>query len=119
MSRRAALHPMSVNHATDRLRTLTLHGGRARLELRYETWVMFTSRAVAPRPDLRPLAAQLDALEPGPARWRADAPDTLTPTLTTVGDDDSELAPELIRRTVEEHLAVAPGAFDPFEGAPR
>ena len=64
-----AVRPTTVNQSTSCLRVLVVHGGSYRLELRYETWVMFRSRPVLPRPDLRLLAARLDEREPGPARW--------------------------------------------------
>ncbi len=43
------VHPMAINNATSMLRILLVHGRRYRLELRYETWVMLTSRRVMPR----------------------------------------------------------------------
>ena len=53
-----AVHPMAVNNATERLRILLVHGHRYRLELRYESWVMFVSHPRVGVPDLRPLATQ-------------------------------------------------------------
>jgi len=110
-----AVHPMAVDNATARLRILLVQGHRYRLELRYETWVMYVSSAVAPRPDLRPLADQLNQLDD--ARWTADAPGALTPQLRLDGDAESALAPEAFIATVEQYLASAPAAWDPF--APR
>ena len=84
---------------------------RIPVELRYETWVMFRSRPVLPRPDLRLLAGRLDEREPGPARWTADGPGALTPHLRA---DGSELPPEIVRAEVESFLASAPAAWDPY-----
>ena len=112
-----AVHPMAVNHATDRLRVLLVQGHRYRLELRYESWVMFVSHPVLPRPDLAPLAEALTALEPGAAVWEADPPGALTPQLRLRGGDASALTPEPVRARVEQFLASAPPAWDPF--APR
>ena len=112
-----AVHPMAVDNATGCLRVLVRQDHRYRLELRYETWVMVVSRPVAPRPDLRPLAALLDEREPGVARWRADPPGALTPRLQCAGDGESGLAPETFVAAVEEYLVSAPAAWDPF--APR
>jgi hypothetical protein len=109
-----ALHPMAMNHSTERFRILLVQGARYRVELRYESWVMFVSRPVPPRPDLRLLAAELDALEPGTARWRADPPGALTPKLELLGDGASDLAPEAFVSTVEAFLAAARPAWDPF-----
>lgn len=112
-----AVHPMAVNHATERLRILLVQGHRYRLELRYESWVMFVSHPVLPRPDLAPLAESLTALEPGNAAWDADLPGALTPQLRLRANDESALAREQVRGRVERFLADAPGAWDPF--APR
>jgi hypothetical protein len=111
MTRSAAVHPSAVNQSTSCLRVLVEHGGSYRLELRYETWVMFRSRPVLPRPDLRILAGRLDEREPGPARWAADAPGALTPQLRA---DGSELPPAVVRAEVESFLASAPAAWDPY-----
>jgi len=112
-----AVHPMAVNRATERLRILLVHGHRYRLELRYESWVMFVSRAVLPRPDLAPLAAALTTLEPAGATWEADPPGALTPQLRIAAGGESALPGEQVRRRVERFLADAPAAWDPF--APR
>jgi hypothetical protein len=99
------------------LRVLLVQGHRYRLELRYETWVMFVSHPVLPRPDLRPLAVELTAMEPRGATWTAEAPGALTPRLRIDADGDSDLAPEQVTATIERFLATAPPAWDPF--APR
>jgi len=111
MTRTEAVHPSAVNQSTSCLRVLVEHGGSYQLELRYETWVMFRSRAVLPRPDLRLLAARLDEREPGTAHWTADGPGALTPHLQV---DGSELPPEVVRAEVESFLASAPAAWDPY-----
>ncbi|MCU1359041.1 MAG: hypothetical protein JWN99_330 [Ilumatobacteraceae bacterium] len=109
-----AVHPMAVNSSTERLRIVLVQGNRYRLELRYESWVMFMSRPVLPRPDLRVLATELSALEITGAQWRADPPGSLTPKLELVDDVDSGLAPDVFAATVERFLAEAPAAWDPF-----
>jgi hypothetical protein len=109
-----AVHPMAVDNATDRFRILLVQGRRYRLELRYESWVMYVSRPVLPRPDLRVLAEQLTAQEPAGARWKADAPGALTPQLRLDGNDESDIAPETFVALVEQYLATAPAAWDPF-----
>jgi hypothetical protein len=112
-----AVHPMAVNNATDRLRILLVHGHRYRLELRYESWVMFVSRPVLPRPDLRPLATELSTLEPGSAQWQADPPGALTPQLRIARGSESDLSPEQVTARIVRFLASSVGAWDPF--APR
>jgi hypothetical protein len=113
IARTEALHPAAINAVTDRLRIATLQGGDCRVECRYETWVMFHSRPVMARPDLRLLADRLNDREPGDARWRADPPGALTPTLR-VDRGDSGLAPERFRAELERFMESAEGAWDPF-----
>jgi hypothetical protein len=110
-----AVHPMAVNNATRRLRILLVQGHRYRLELRYETWVMFVSHPVLARPDLRPLAEALTALEPTGTCWEADPPSALTPQLRLASGADSGLPPEQVRAVIEGFLATAPAVWDPFE----
>ena len=112
----SAVHPMAVNNATERLRVLVAHGRRYHLELRYETWVMLSSRSVLPRPDLRPLAEQLTALERDGAVWTADPPGALTPMLGT-GEDESSLDRNTLIDELARYLRAAPTAWDP--SAPR
>jgi hypothetical protein len=51
------------------------------LEHRYETWVDYVSRPLAPRVDLEPLVPRLQALERRPGRWRAEPASAMTPRL--------------------------------------
>ncbi|HEY8218135.1 MAG TPA: DUF6687 family protein [Acidimicrobiia bacterium] len=108
-----AVHPMAINGATTCLRVMTLHGRRARLECRYETWVQYVSRQVLPRPDLRDLAAALDDAEDG-ERWRADAPGALTPVLSLRDGLESGLSPHRLVGEIVTWLEGAPGAWDPW-----
>ncbi len=111
------VHPMAINNATSMLRILLVHGRRYRLELRYETWVMLTSRRVMPRPDLRPIAGRLTELDT--AAWIGDGPGGLTPFLRLDGDAESGLDPATLRSTLVALLAAAPPAWDPFDDALR
>lgn len=113
VARNDALHPAALNLSTDRLRLLLVHGRQYRLEMRYESWVMYRSRPVLHRPDLRLLAAQLDEVDSGVATWTANAPGALTPVLR-VSSGETSLSPEGFRATVERFLAEAPPAWDPF-----
>lgn len=112
-----SVHPMAVNNSTDCLRVVLVQGQRYRLELRYESWVMFMSRPVLPRPDLRVLADQLTAMESGGAVWTADRPGALTPKLSLADDAESSLEPRAFVAEVERFLAIAPPAWDPFASA--
>jgi hypothetical protein len=111
-----AVHPMAVDSSTERLRVALVQGRRYQLELRYESWVMLTSHPVLRRPDLEPLADRLTRLEHGGARWRADAPGSLTPKVRLEDGHESTLTPGRFIELVERHLATAPPAWDPFAG---
>lgn len=110
----AGLHPMALNNATERLALLVLRGRRYELVYRYETWVQLRSRVLRRRVDLAPLARRLDALETGGATWTADRPGSLLAGLSTDGGADSSIDPTRFRELVEEHLATAPAAWDPY-----
>ena len=64
-------------------------GDTVELRYRYESWVQYQSRTVRPRVDLTPLADELTALEPGPARWVFDGVERARPRPCT-----SRTAPE-------------------------
>ncbi len=114
IARSGALHPAALPNRTTCMRLLVSHGGEHRLECRYETWVMYRSRALAPRPDLRPLAARLDELE-GRATWHADGPGGLTPALAP--QHGTDLPFEQFADEVRRFLATAAPAWDPFATA--
>jgi hypothetical protein len=76
------LHPMAVHPRTARMRVLTaLPDGTLSLAHRYETWVDFASRPLAPRVDLTPLADRLQEMEERPGRWLFEGVDAITPRL--------------------------------------
>lgn len=111
------IHPIALHAATDRTNLLTIDrsGGRHRLTCRYEGWVQYRSRVIAPRVDLAPLTEQLTEAEPGGARWTSTPPADLTPELFT--DDShpaSELDPEWLTDAVTTHLRTASPAWDPY-----
>jgi len=110
------VHPMAVNTSTSMLRILLVHGRRYRLELRYEKWVMLTSRVVLPRPDLRPVAERLTELEPAGATWHADPPGALTPFLQLDDGAESGLDAADVVAELARLLAAAPPAWNPFDG---
>ncbi len=111
MEQRSALHPAALPNRTERMRLAVSHGGEHRLEFRYETWVMFRSRPLMQRVDVRQLAAHLDDLE-GRHTWRADAPRMLTPSLRP--DNGTALTFATFLDEVRAHLRTAPPAWDPF-----
>lgn len=114
----AACHPAAIHNATTCGRILVQAGARHQLVLRYESWVRFLSRRVAPRVDLAPLAAALQAQESSNgARWSSQPVSTLVPRLSVEGE--SALSASRVRKLVEDHLASAPPAWFPMnEGRP-
>jgi len=91
---------------------LVLPDGRFQLTHRYETWVTYRSRALPPRVDLVPLAAQLAAEDD--VEWIADPVDDILPSMAPI--ERSSLPAEVVVATVVRHLREAPPAFDPFSG---
>ena len=83
------LHPMALYPRTARTRVLTvLPDGTLSLAHRYETWVDYASRPLAPRVDLSPLARGLQEREERPGRWLFEGVETIMPRLflaTTTG----------------------------------
>jgi len=82
------LDALAVHPRTARMRVLTAtpDGGLV-LEHRYETWVRYVSRPLAPRVDLTPLLPRLHALERRPGTWRFDGVRAMTPCLHLAGPD--------------------------------
>ncbi len=113
VARTAALHPAALPNRTDCMRLLVSHDGLHRVECRYETWVMYRSRPLMPRPDLRPLAEHLDQVE-GRATWHAGPPGGLTPVLEP--RQGTSLTFAEFTAELRTYLATAPAAWDPLAG---
>jgi hypothetical protein len=111
------IHPMALNNATGRFTLLLVQGRQYRVVQRYETWVQYRSRRPPARVDLRPLADELTAVEPGTARWEADAPDELSPELRVAAGGESGLERNDVVARVTRHLTGAPAAWDPYANA--
>jgi hypothetical protein len=94
------------------LRVLRSVGAVHRFGYRYESWVQLRSRRPLPRVALLPLAQQLSSLESGGATWRADPVNRTLPQLRVT---DSSLDATQVRAAVEQHLAVAEPAWDPYD----
>lgn len=84
-------HAMAVHNKTQRFRVAEVAGARFRLRYRYETWVDFASRPVAPRVDLAPLAGRLNEIESN-GTWTFEGVDALTPQLRLSGTEESSIA---------------------------
>jgi Family of unknown function (DUF6687) len=80
------LHPMALYPRTRCTRVLTATpDGVLVVQHRYETWVEYASRPLAPRVDLAPLAARLQEREERPGRWVWDGADAIMPRLWLSG----------------------------------
>jgi hypothetical protein len=90
------LHDMAVHPRTPRTRVLTATpDGTLVLRHRYETWVVYASRRLAPRVDLAPLLPRLQALERNPGAWRFDGVEPIRPRLY-LGDPTGRAVPSSI-----------------------
>lgn len=107
------IHPFALNNATDRFRVLIVSGRRYRYLDRYETWVQYHSRTVAPRVDMTPFAERLTASERGAVRWSAEPPSGILPM--TTHDGESSLESGVVVSALRAHLTRAPRAWDPTE----
>ena len=73
---------MAVHPRTERMRVLTaLPDGTLVVRHRYETWVEYASRPLAPRVDLAPLVPRLQEIERQPGTWRFDGVEPIRPRL--------------------------------------
>ena len=104
------LHPMAVHPRTRCMRILTARpDGTLVLAHRYETWVDYVSRPLAPRVDLTPLAQRLQELERRPGRWLFEGTDAITPRLFVSagpgGPAPSSIGPERLLVELTAFLA--------------
>lgn len=113
----------AVNSVTERLRVATIVGRVYQLTFRYESWVQYVTRPVAPRVDVTPVAERLNALESAPGRWVFDGLADTVPGLYLEGPDGepapSALSPEVFLHEVArglERAASDPAArWDPWD----
>ena len=106
-------HPMALHTRTPHSRLIVVHGTSAELRYRYEGWVQFVSRQVAPRVDLAPLAAELTA-EEAAGRWVFDGVDHITPRLYHDGPGTSLPVEDVVARMTQA-LRVGGAAWNPYE----
>lgn len=115
--RHEAVHPVALHTATSCLRILLVQGRACEFYDRYESWLQYASRRPLARVDLAPLALQLTRMETDNARWEYDGVDNITPCLRRIGERESKLDPDVMRRSLEDFLAAAPPAWNPYGGA--
>jgi hypothetical protein len=108
-------HVYALNTRTPRSRLLVIHGPRIELRYRYESWVQFRSRPIAPRVDLSPLAGELNRDERSGGRWEFDGVERITPSLHVSGNAGTSIPADSIVARVEHHLRTGAPAWNPFE----
>jgi hypothetical protein len=107
-------HEMALNTRTPYSRLIVVRGQSIELRYRYEGWVQFTSRPVAPRVDLGPLAAQLNADETH-GRWVFDGVDEITPRLHLDGGAATSIPADAVVARMEEALRSGQPAWNPYD----
>lgn len=112
--REAMPHAYVLNTRTRRSRLLVVHGRHVELRYRYEGWVQFQSRKVAPRVDLSALASELTAEERPSGTWVFDGVEAITPSLRLKGSKATSIAVDSIQTRIEHHLRTGAPAWNPF-----
>ena len=108
----AVPHPTALHTRTRHSRLIVVRGGSVELRYRYEGWVQFASRAIAPRVDLTSLANELSA-EEQQGRWVFDGVDAITPRLYFDGAATALAADHVVSR-MEHGLRTGAAAWNPY-----
>lgn len=111
----AAVHPFAINSATRCNRIMRFYRGGFDLHFRYESWLRFVSWRPQKRVALAGLADRLNAVEEAPGTWRGEGVDEVIPRLWLDGSMQSSLSEDRAVELVEDYLASAPAAWDPYE----
>lgn len=109
------LHELAVHPRTCRTRILmATPDGVLHVRHRYETWVRYVSRPLAPRVDLVPLVPRLQELEANPGTWVAEDMRAPRPMLYLRGDGrgpaPTSLSPERLAHELAAYLRARDGA---------
>jgi len=105
-------HAMALHTRTPYSRLIVVHGTSVELRYRYESWVQFASRRIAPRVDLAPLAAELNGADPGGA-WRFEGVDQITPRLHRDAPGGTLSVDHVVERMIDA-LRTGPAAWNPY-----
>lgn len=105
-------HAMALHTRTPYSRLIVVHGTSVELRYRYESWVQFASRRIAPRVDLAPLAAELNGTDPGGA-WRFEGVDQITPRLYRDAPGATLSVDHVVERMIDA-LRTGPAAWNPY-----
>ena len=107
-------HPMALHTRTPHSRLIVVRGRSVELRYRYEGWVQFASRRVAPRVDLSGLAGELNTGESSPGQWVFDGVGEITPSLHLEGAAGTSHDPEAVVAMMQRALRTGPAAWDPY-----
>ena len=105
-------HAMALHSRTPHSRLIIVHGDSVELQYRYEGWVQFASRPIAPRVDLASLAADLTGHKTA-GRWSFEGVDQITPRLSFDGQRSVLPVDDVVRRMMQA-LRAGPPAWDPY-----
>lgn len=110
----AAIHPFAINSATRCNRILRIYRGGIDFHYRYESWLRFKSWRPMLRVALEGIAGRLNELEEAPGNWRGEDVNAVIPRLYLDGCPRTSFAEDQFVTLLEEYLASAPAAWDPY-----
>lgn len=111
----AAVHPFAINTATQCNRILRIYRGSLEFHYRYESWLRFTSWRPMLRVALEDFADRLNEAEEASGTWRGEDVNTVIPRLYLDGCQRTSIAEDQFVALLEEYLANAPAAWDPYD----
>ena len=111
----AAVHPFAINTATRCNRIVRIYRGSIDFHYRYESWLRFQSWRPMLRVALEDFASLLNKLESMPGTWRGEDVNDVIPRLHLEGCQRTALAEDQFMTLLEEYLASAPVAWDPYD----
>lgn len=85
------LHPLFLHNKSDRMRILVIKGRRMEFYYRYETWVEYVSRKLAPRICLSALSVHLNTIEGRRGLWQFNGTDEIIARLSLKDGMDTTL----------------------------
>ncbi len=101
------LDDMALYPRTARMRVMqALPDGTIQVRHRYETWVRYVSRPLAPRVDLTPLLPRLQELERNDGTWAAEDMRAVRPMLYLRGDGHGPARSSIDPRRLADELAA-------------
>lgn len=114
---RAAVHPFAIHNATRCARLLRVQGRRIEFQYRYESWLQIQSRRPALRVDLTGMCRWLNRRERN-GTWAWEDTLAIAPRLFLTNGASSSLAPQIVLRTLRQHLRSEPPVWDPHNWRP-